>query len=303
LPAIVPAKTIELSDSASASYQQFVRKVGDIDAFVVNGGKNKFMSSPLLGSMDVDIPDSATAALKASGEARSAPLIQGVKMEFDKPEVAAIDIDGNTTYVTGPGQLLGNKLRQVLMSYSPAEAGKLTGDFSSLLDAASSIYSPPELIEFGKQALGRNDLLYRYDLLVPWDASANNAKYLGFLQKVLESEDRNGAFLKGLNISTKDSIAAMKVMDKHSVLEDKSAIAGFINRHSDFVQSLDIKGSPERSIYLQQGGAGKASEKLMEILNEVKPAPADVPAQLRAFDEHLSETSNLPELARLARQS
>lgn len=304
LPAIVPARTVELSDDAIAGFQSFVRQVGDIDAFIVNGGKNRYLTSPYVGSIEMSVPESASGALKHTGEARSTSLIQGVKMQFDQPEVAAIDIAGNTTYVTGPGQMLGNKLRQVLMGYSPAEAGKLTGDFSHLLDAASNIYSQPELVQFGKQAIERNSLLYRYELTVPWEQSANNAKYLGFLRKVLEAEEQHGSFLKGLNVDTKDSIATMKILERHPNVADKTAITEFINRHADFVRGLDVKGSPERSLYLQQGGGGKASEKFMALLYDVKPEPYpnSVADQLRFFDSHLSQNSNLPQLAKLARQ-
>lgn len=305
LPSIVPTRTIELTDNAIASLQNFTRRVGDVDAFVVNNGQNRFLGSPYANSMDLAIPDAAAAALRRTGEYRYTPIIQPVKMEFAQPEVAAIEMAGKTVYLTGPGQLLANKFRHVLSSYAPADAEKLTGDFSHLFDAASSIYSEKELMQFGKQALQRNNLLYHGEVMVPWDASANNGKFVSFLRRVLESEERNGAYFKGLKIEPKDSIEAMRLLEKHPLPRDKAAMSDFINRHSELVKAMDTQGSPERALFLEQGGSGRASDTFMNMLQDLKAGgqveTSGLRARLRMLDERLSQSPNLPELSKLAR--
>lgn len=300
LPAIVPARSMALSAEASASYGRFLRPLGDVDAFVVNNGANRFLSSPYIGALEMELPDAAKGALTAVGEARSSRIMQAVKMEFDFPEVAAIEYAGKTVYLTGPGQLMGNKLRQVLFSYAPADARKLTGDFSHLLDGASSLYTEAELLQFGRQALQRNGLLYRREVNVPWDKSDANTKFLGFLRRVLESEERNGVYLRGLKVDPVDSMTAMRLFEKHPLAKDKSALADFINRHAERVQGFDIKGSAERSQYLMQSGTGKAAQKFLDVLDAL-PArtggkDAGLARRLQELDIQLGKDFNLPAL-------
>ncbi len=308
LPAIVPARTVSLGNDSIAAYQNFVRRVGDLDAFVVNGGKDRFLKSPYLGLTDLGLPEAANAALKATGEFRTSPLIQAVKMNFASPEIAAIDYAGRTVYVNGPGQLMGNKMRQVLMSYAPVDAGKLTGDFSHLLDAAKGIYTERELIAFGHKALNRNSLLYGRDIVLPWDKSAENTKFLDFLRTVIESEAKNGAFLKGLNIDSRHSIDAMRLFQRHPLGHDKAALAGFINRHAEFVAKLDLRGSAEREIYLQHGGKGRAFDTFMNMLNGIPSRSkagekAVIKQQLKFMDAQLIQDANLPALASKFKQA
>lgn len=308
LPSIVPTRTIDLPDAAIGSYENFVRKVGDFDAFVVNGGKNQFLQSPYIGSMEVGLPEAAKGALKAVGEARTSPLVQGVKMEFDNPEIAAIQYAGKTVYITGPGQLVGNKLRQVLLQYAPADAQKTTGDFAHLLDAASKIYTEQELVNFGSKAINRNSLLYGREVSVPWDRSEANTKFLGFLRKVVEADEKNGVFMRGLKIEPTESITAIRLLEKHPVPADKQAIANFINRHGDFVSSLDVKGSPERAMFLQQGGAGKARQSFLDMLDRLpsgtdKSGTSLLQQRIQAIDTQLEQTKNLPELTKIAKKT
>lgn len=300
LPGINPGKTISMTEQASSSYAGFLRKVDDLDAFVVNGGKNRFLQSPYFSSADLHLPDTAHGALRAVGEQRTSSLIQAVKMEFEHPEIAAIEYAGKTVFVTGPAQLMTNKMRQVLMSYAPADARKMTGDFSHLLDAASSIYPERTLLQYGRQALARNDLLYKREILIPWDKTADNAKFVDYLRKVLESEGKNGGFLKGLKIDPTDSISAMRIFEKHPRTADKAAIAGFINRNSDFVRKLDVKGSAEHAMYRKQGGTGKASETFMQMIDDlpVQTKPGALKQQLNELSGQLAKTSNLPALRR-----
>ncbi len=298
LPSITPGKTQALPELATSSYGRFVRKVDDIDAFVVNGGKNTFLESRYLLGVDMDLPATAYGALRAVGEHRSSRLMQAVTMKFDHPEVAAIEYAGKTVFVTGPAQLMTNKMRQVLMSYSPGESRKMTGDFSHLLDAAASIYPEKTLLQHGRQALQRNELLYKKEFIIPWEKTAENGKFVDFLRKVLESEQRNGSFLKGLKIDPTDSMTAMRLFEKHQRTGDKAAIAKFINSHSDFVRKLDVRGSAEHAMYRAQGGRGKASETLFVILDDI-PATAKsgmLKDQLRELSVQLSKTSNLPQL-------
>lgn len=298
LPVIAPGKAMTLPEQAKASYGGFVRKVDDVDAFVVNGGKNRFLDSPYLASAEIHLPGTAHGALRAVGEQRTSRLMQAVKMEFDNPEIAAIQYAGKTVYVTGPAQLMTNKMRQVLLSYAPADARKMTGDFSHLLDAATSIYPEKTLLQYGRQALQRNDLLYRREILVPWDKTPENAKFVDYLRKVLESEEKNGGFLKGLKIDSVDSITAMRLFEKHQAAADKTAIAGFINRNADFVRKLDVKGSAEHALYVKQGGTGRASDTFFLMLDHL-PANAKAGAlkqQLQELSSQLASTSNLPKL-------
>ena len=303
LPSIVPGQVIAMPDRALSSYGNFVRKVGDVDAFVVNNGENAFLKSPYLVAAESTLPQSAEGALTAVGEYRTSKLVQAVKMEFDHPEIAALEYAGKTVYVTAPGQLVGNKLRQVLLQYAPADARKTTGDFNHLLEAASAIYPEQSLLKFGRQALERNELLYKRELTVPWDRSADNSTYLTFLRKVLESEERNGMFLKGLKVDDTKSIAAMRLFEKHTAPADKAAIAGFMNRHGDFVAKLDAKGSEERASFLAQGGAGKASDMFMNLMDSL-PARQNTRAAnqlkqtLKEMDLQLTQDANLPDLAR-----
>ena len=300
LPAIVPGKTITLSEQASNSFGSFVRRVDDVDAFVVNGGKNKFLESPYLVSAEINLPEAAHGALRAVGEARSSRLVQGVKMEFDHPEVAALEYAGKTVFVTGPGQLMTNKMRQVLLSYSPADSRKMTGDFAHLLDAAASIYPEKSLLQFGRQALQRNDLLYKKEVLVPWEKTAENSKFIDYLRKVLESEERNGTFLKGLKIDSADSITAMRVLERHQRTGDKAALAGFINRNSEFVRKLDVKGSAEHTMFRSQGGMGKASDTMFTALDSIPTQARSgmLRQHLRDLETQLAQTKNLPALMR-----
>jgi len=301
LPGIVSGRTIEFSDKAISSLRNFTRPIGDIDAFVVNGGENKFLSSPYVGSMDLEVPQSAEAALQATGEARFAPLIQGVEMKFATPEIAAIESAGKTVYVTAPGQLMGNKFRHVLTAYAPADADKLTGDFSRLLDVASTMYSEPELIQFGKQAIERNNIMLDGDVIVPWNPSPDNTRYLGFLRKVLESEERNGPFLRGLKVGDQDAMSTLRLLEKHPLPEDKSAIADFINKHAEFVKSIDVPGSPERTLYRSQGGTGKGSQTFLRVMDNVQAhrsveGASSVKEQLEALEQRLSQSRDLPSL-------
>ncbi|HEY9753881.1 MAG TPA: hypothetical protein V6C97_01825 [Oculatellaceae cyanobacterium] len=274
LPNIVPHKTVELSEGAVSAFQHLARQTGDLDVFVVNGGKNAFLNSQFVSSMKVAIPQEAEAALKAVGEARSQPLIQPVRMEFDNPQIAAVEAGDRTVYVTAPGQLLANKFRQVMRLYSPQEAGKTTGDFANLLDATSHLYSEPELLQLARQSVQRNNLLYEGELNVPWDKSPENLKFTGFMRKVFESEERNGQYLKGLKVDDVDSLNALRLFEKHPAPQAKQAIADFINEHGDAVRSLDIKGSAERALYVKQGGTGRASEAFMRILHAL-PASSE----------------------------
>lgn len=298
LPSITPGKTLTLPEHATSSYGRFVRKVDDIDAFVVNGGKNIFLESRFLRGVEMDLPATANGALRAVGEARSGRLMQAVTMKFDHPEVAAIEYAGKTVYVTGPSQLMTNKMRQVLMSYSPADSRKMTGDFGHLLDAAASIYPEKTLLQHGRQALQRNDLLYKREFIMPWDKTAENGKFVDFLRKVLESEEKNGSFLKGLKIDPTDSMTAMRLFEKHQRTGDKAAIAKFINSHSDFIRRLDLRGSAEHAMYRAQGGRGKASETFFVMLDEIPAAakPGILKEQLREMSLQLSKTANLPQL-------
>jgi hypothetical protein len=66
---------------------------------------------------------------------------------------------------------------------------------------------------------------------------------------------------------------------------------------------LDVKGSAERAMYLQQGGFGKAREAFMNMLDRL-PAGTEsskssmLQQRLQALDSKLVETKNLPELAK-----
>lgn len=303
LPAIVPTRIVELSNPAVNGFEGFVRRVGDVDAFVVNGGKNKFLGSPYLGAIQPNLPESAHAALTHVGEFRSSALVQGVKMEFARPEVAAIEYAGKTVFVTGPGQLLGNKMRQVMMSYSPSEAAKMTGDFTHLLDAAANIYTEKALLRFGRDGLQRNGLLYKHDVTLPWERSADNAQFLDYLRAVLESEGRNGRYLKGLNIEATDMVNAMRLFAKHPHSQDKAAMAGFINKHMDSVRSMDLRGSAERTWFLQQGGSGKATNTFMTMLDNMPASKqaGNLAERLQVLDTKLKEGAALPALAKVLR--
>ncbi|MBX9722391.1 MAG: hypothetical protein K2X81_13400, partial [Candidatus Obscuribacterales bacterium] len=300
LPQIVPQKAMELNDAAVSAYRQFARQAGDVDLFVVKGGQNRFLSSAFVNSMEVEVPAAAHPALKAVGEYRQVPLIQPVKMEFEHLEIAAVKSGDQTFYVTGPGQLMGNKFRQVLRSFAPQDAQKLTGDFSHLMDAASSLYTEKEMLQFGRQAIQRNNLIYEGELLAPWEKTAENEKFVSFLRQVLESEEKNGKYLQGLNVESKDSLSALRLFEGHAAA-DKEALAGFINKHGDFIKSLDVRGSGERTVYLQQGGKGKASEAFMRMLQNLKPSTsaesgAGIKTQLEQLDQRLSSTRDLPSL-------
>ena len=234
LPQIVPIRTVEISDGARTAYLQMARRVGDVDAFAVNGGRNEFATSPFVRNMSVTVPDSAIPALKAVGEYRSEPLIQATHAVFEKPEIAAIDLGDRTVYTMGPGQQMGNKFRHVLRYYSPAEQQKMTGDFSHLLDAASNIYSDSEVLQFGRQAIAHNNLLYDGQVMAPWGRSADVEKFVGYMRKVLESEGRNGQYLRGLNIDSGSSLDAMRLFEKLPAAADKQAVADFINSQGAF---------------------------------------------------------------------
>lgn len=303
LPLIVEGKTVNLPEAARSIYGSFTRQVGDLDAFVVNGGENRFLKSPYLSSAEVHLPEAAYAALTAVGEARTSRLVQPVLMRFSEPEVAAINYAGKTVYLTGPGQLMSNKMRQVLMSYAPADAPKLTGDFSHLLDAAASIYPEAALYKFAQQGLQRNGLIYRQNLTVPWDKSPDNSKFLDFLRRTLETQEKNGTYLKGLNIDSRDSIQALHLFAKHQNHADRLALQGFINRHADFVGKFDTAGTAERAMYLQQGGQGRASQSFLTMLESL-PASSragginGLNMQLKAVEMDLARNSNLPALAK-----
>jgi hypothetical protein len=197
------------------------------------------------------------------GEHRYEPLIQPVRAEFENPEIAAINLGDRTVYTMGPGQQLGNKFRHVLRYYAPAEQQKTTGDFSHLLDAASNIYSEPELLQIGRQAIQRNNLLYDGNVLAPWAKTDDVTKFVGYMRRVLESEDRNGQYLKGLNIDSRQALDAMRLFEKHSAPADKQAIANFINRQGKLNESLfrsldrivpsgETEGAPSVSAQLEQ---------------------------------------------------
>jgi hypothetical protein len=265
LPQIAPIRTMELPDAARDAYRQMARRVGDVDAFVVNGGQNQFLRSAYVKSMNVGVPGDAVPALKTVGEYRSEPLIQPVLAEFTNPEIAAIDLGDRTVYTMGPGQQLGNKFRHVLRYYSPAEQQKMTGDFSHILDAASSMYSDSELLQIGRQAIQRNNLLYDGSVLAPWAKTDDVTKFVGYMRRVLESEDRNGQYLQGLNIDSRQALNAMRLFEKHASPADKQALADFINRQEAGATASTVSsGGPADTV--------KRTELLLRKLDKITPA-------------------------------
>jgi len=93
------------------------------------------------------------------------------------------------------------------------------------------------------------------------------AKFVGFMRRVLESEERNGQYLRGLNIDSRHSLEAMRLFEKHAIPADKEAIANFINR-----QEAVMSGSTGSGLYPREAGSEKGTEALLRKLDNIKPA-------------------------------
>lgn len=98
------------------------------------------------------------------------------------------------------------------------------------------------------------------------------------MRKVLESEGRNGQYLRGLNIDSGSSLDAMRLFEKLPAAADKQAVADFINSQGAF-----LKG----------GNPAKRSETLFRMLDNIKPAGETTGAPTLSQQlEHVQQSLN-----------
>jgi hypothetical protein len=132
----------------------------------------------------------------------------------------------------------------------------MTGDFSNLLDGASHLYSDSEVLQFGRKAIEHNNILYDGQVMAPWGRSDDVSKFVGYMRRVLESEGRNGQYLRGLNIDSGSSLNAMRLFEKFPAAADKQAVADFINGQEPLMQGV---------------APAKRSETLLNMLDKITP--------------------------------